>query len=168
MKTHQKFRGEVFTRMSLRFRRSRYGMIVLVLPSLTFLLVIGCADMHFSVGTKPDISALEEVLKIGQSGEADVLGALGAPSGKGKEMFPIGQDWGTANNYRQKQRTMWSYYYEEGFLKGNLHEDRRILLFVFFDGDRYDGYMWFSSLADAGSQASKIGPDSSTPAETKK
>jgi hypothetical protein len=139
-------------------------MIPLVLPSLALLLVIGCVDIHFSVGTKPNISALEGVLKIGQSGEADVLAALGAPSGKGKEMLPIGQEWGTVNNYHQKERTMWTYYYEEG----NFEDDRRILLFVFFDGERYDGYMWFSSLADAGTQASKIGSETSPQGETKK
>jgi len=37
---------------------------------------------------------------------------------------------------------MWSYYYEEGTLK----DARRIFLFVYFDQDMYDGYMWFSSL----------------------
>lgn len=164
MKTHHGLHAKIFLRMSPRFRRSRYGMIAFVLPSLALLHVIGCADIHFSVGTRPDLSALEDVLKIGQSSEADVLAALGAPSGKGEEMFPIGQEWGTANNYHQKQRPMWSYYYEEG----NLKDDRRIFLFVFFDGDRYDGYMWFSSLADASSQASKIGSDSSPSTETKK
>ena len=135
-------------------------MIAFVILSLVLLHMIGCADVHFSAGTRPHLIALEDVLKIGQSSEAYVLAALGAPSGKGKEMFPIGQEWGTVNNYHQKQRTMWSYYFEEG----NLKDDRRIFLFVFFDGDRYDGYMWFSSLADASSQASKIGLDTNTPA----
>ena len=162
MKTHHRFRAKICPRMSLRFRRSRYIIISVVLPALALLLVIACADIHFSVGTKPDVSTLEDVLKIGQSSEADVLAALGAPSGKGKEMLPIGQEWGTANNYHQKQRTMWSYYYEEG----NLKDDRRIQLFVFFDNDRYDGYMWFSSLPEASSQASKIESDTSPPVGT--
>jgi hypothetical protein len=43
---------------------------------------------------------------------------------------------------REEPRTMWSYYYEEGDLK----DMRRIFLFVYFDRDKYDGYMWFSSL----------------------
>jgi hypothetical protein len=113
------------------------------------------ADFHMHVGTRPDVSALESVLKVGHSNQSEVRAALGAPSGKGKEMFPIGQELGTVYSYHQKQRTMWSYYYEEGTLK----DDRRIFLFVFFDDERYDGYMWFSSLPDAGSQASKIGLD---------
>jgi len=46
---------------------------------------------------------------------------------------------------------MWSYYYEKGFIKvrdsGRLDaEMRRTFLFVYFDHERYDGYMWFSSL----------------------
>jgi hypothetical protein len=39
-------------------------------------------------------------------------------------------------------RDLWVYYYEEG----SLTDDRRIFLFVFFKQDRYDGYLWFSSL----------------------
>jgi hypothetical protein len=97
---------------------------------------------------------LEDVLKIGQSSEADVEAVLGRPSGKGTEMFPIDEEQATTYNYRQKQRTMWTYYYEEGTL---FKDDRRILLFVFFHGERYDGYLWFSSLPDAGTQAAKTG-----------
>lgn len=164
MKTNHMLHAKMLLKISPKFLWSRYRMIAFVLLSLVLLHVIGCADVHFCTGTRPDLSALEDVLKIGQSSEADVLAAMGAPSGKGKEMFPIGQKWGTANNYHQKQRTMWSYYFEEA----NLKDDRRIFLFVFFDGDRYDGYMWFSSMADASSQASKIGSDSSPSAGTKK
>ena len=39
-------------------------------------------------------------------------------------------------------RDLWVYYYEEG----SLSDARRTFLFVFFLGDQYDGYMWFSSL----------------------
>ena len=164
MKTHHGLQTKMFLRMSPKFLRNRYGMIAFVLLSLALVLVVGCVDINFYVGTRPDLSVLEDVLKIGQSSEADVLAVLGAPSGKGKEMFPIGQEWGTVNKYHQKQRTMWSYYFE----KGNLKDDRRIFLFVFFDSDRYDGYMWFSSLADASSQASKIGSHNRPSAEPKK
>jgi hypothetical protein len=137
--------------------RGSHGRYCIMAPLVLFsamLLVSGCGDVRLAVGSKPEINALEDVLKIGQSSEADVEAVLGRPSGKGTEMFPIGQEQATAYNYRQKQRTMWTYYYEEGTL---FKDDRRILLFVFFDGDRYDGYMWFSSLPDAGSQAGKIG-----------
>ncbi len=39
-------------------------------------------------------------------------------------------------------RVMWSYYYEEG----TLQDVRRTFLFVYFDGDLFDGYFWVSSL----------------------
>ena len=36
----------------------------------------------------------------------------------------------------------WTYYYEAGTFR----DARRQYLWVYFDGDVYDGYMWFSSL----------------------
>lgn len=152
MKTHQWLQAKVLLETLPRYSRRCYGKIVLALLLLAIFHLSGCVDVHFRVGTKPATGVLEDVLKIGQSGEAEVLASLGTPSGKGKEMFPITQDSGVAYNYRQKQRVMWSYYFEEGDLK----DDRRIFLFVFFDRGRYDGYMWFSSLPDADSQASWI------------
>ena len=96
------------------------------------ILVGACADIRVRVGSKPDTDVLERSLRVGESTRADVLAALGEPTGKGRAMLPI----------NSKPRTMWSYYYEEGDLK----DARRIFLFVYFDEDRYDGYMWFSSL----------------------
>ncbi len=96
------------------------------------ILAVGCADIRLRVGRLPDINALETSLKPGQSTREDVVNVLGEPFGKGKEMLPIGL----------KPRTLWSYYYEEG----SLEDDRHMFLFVFLDGEKYDGYMWFSSL----------------------
>lgn len=97
-----------------------------------FMLLGGCGDIQIRVGDRPDVSVLEGRLQLGQSREVDVLAALGEPFGRGREMLPISR----------MPRTMWTYYYEEGSLK----DDRRIFLFIYFDHDRYDGYMWFSSL----------------------
>jgi hypothetical protein len=52
---------------------------------------------------------------------------------------------------RPNAGAMWSYYYEEALVRDILSqhpsiESRRIFVFVFFDEDRYEGYMWFSSL----------------------
>jgi hypothetical protein len=43
-----------------------------------------------------------------------------------------------------KLRTMpmWSYFYMEG----TLEDIRQMWLFIYFEEDRYEGYMWFSSL----------------------
>jgi len=84
------------------------------------------------MGHRPNIDVLEKSLQPGASTAADVLLALGQPFGKGKTMLPIDG----------KPRTMWSYYYGEG----NLEDARGIYLFVYFVDNRYDGYMWFSSL----------------------
>ena len=74
---------------------------------------------------------LDGALRPGESTRADVLAALGEPSGKGRAMLPI----------HPKPRTMWFYYYGEA----TMQDIRRVLLFVYFDGEKYDGYMWFSS-----------------------
>jgi hypothetical protein len=84
------------------------------------------------IGNRPNTDRLETALRVGESTRADVRAALGEPFGTGRSMLPIDP----------APRTVWSYYYEEGDLK----EARRIFLFVYFNQDRYDGYMWFSSL----------------------
>jgi hypothetical protein len=103
----------------------------LALAMLMSFLGSGCG-VRFVAGSRPNIDVLEKSLRMGESTAADVSAALGEPSGKGRAMLPI----------ESKPRTMWSYYYEEG----TLEDDRRIFLFVYFDQDRYNGYMWFSSL----------------------
>lgn len=113
-----------------RERPLRLGILGLAVAS--FLWVQACADIRIRVGSQPNTDVLETSLRIGESTRADVLGVLGPPFGKGRAMFPIDP----------KPRTTWSYYYEEGGTK----DSRRIFLFVYFDEDRYDGYMWFSSL----------------------
>jgi hypothetical protein len=99
---------------------------------LTIILTISGCNIQMRAGRLPNIQALEDSLQPGISTRSEVLMALGEPFGRGKEMLPIGQ----------KSRTLWSYYYEEG----SLEDDRRIFLFIFLDGDKFDGYMWFSSL----------------------
>lgn len=112
---------------------------------LALLLVAGtticCApkNIEIRVGRRPDIPAIEERLYVGQSTADDVLAVLGPPRGKGLAMLPIDPT----------QRTMWSYMYlessiqTEGEAPGDL---RSLILFVFFEQDRYAGYMWFSSV----------------------
>lgn len=103
-----------------------------VMVVLWLVALCAACNFHVSVGRQPDPDVLETILRIGESTPADVRSELGEPDGTGREMLPIGE----------KPREMWSYYYEEG----DLQDSRRIFLFVFFDQDRYDGYMWFSSL----------------------
>jgi hypothetical protein len=111
----------------------RFAAVCILGVGLVFgLLVSGCADIKIRMGSRPDVDALERSLRIGKSTRADVGAVLGMPFGKGRAMLPVDP----------KATTVWSYYYEEG----NLTDIRRVMLFVYFDEDRYDGYMWFSSL----------------------
>ncbi len=112
-------------------RPARIGLLSLV---LVFPLLGGCANIRFQIGNRPNTDVLESPLRIGESARDDVLEVLGQPDGKGRVHLPIDLT----------PRTMWSYYYEEGTLK----DARRMFLFVFFFQDKYNGYMWFSSLPE--------------------
>ncbi len=105
------------------------------------IVTSGCVTMNYRVGTRPDPSVLEKNLKVGKSTSEEVIGALGRPDGKGAAMFTM---------YSQPSQ-LWSYYYEEG----TMEEARRIFLFIFMNEDRYDGYMWFSSLPEPSAEPRK-------------
>lgn len=107
----------------------RVGLVALIL--MVALPMGGCID-RIRIGNRPNPDVLEQSLRLGESTPADVVAALGQPYGKGRAVLPIDSN----------PKTLWSYYYEEGDLK----DARRIFLFVYFDHDHYDGYMWFSSL----------------------
>lgn len=110
------------------------ALLLLIGASLS---LAGCGPMQIRAGKKPDVSVLQ-TLQVGQSTQQEVRAAIGEPDGQGRSMFP----------WQDTPRTLWTYYYEEGVidLGGSGSDDRRIFLFLFFDGDKYDGYMWFSNL----------------------
>jgi hypothetical protein len=103
-----------------------------LIAMITLVALFGCGSPVIRVGRQPDISSLDRSLQPLVSTRSDVLRVLGEPRNTGGAMLP-GHDG---------PRDLWVYYYEEG----SLADDRRIFLFVFFLKDRYDGYMWFSSL----------------------
>lgn len=107
-----------------------FSLIVIIVISQ----ITGC-NINVKAGKRPNITALETILKSGESSSQDVLNALGTPTGKGQEMLP----------FMDSIRVTWTYYYEQL----DLDDDSRLFLFVFFDkNNRYDGYMWFSSLPE--------------------
>jgi len=134
-------------------RGSRFGIRKPVSAALTYLGLLcatmafisvvtnGCVGMKYRVGNRPDPSLLETKLSVGKSNSEEVIGALGKPDGKGAAMFTM---------YSQPSQ-LWSYYYEEG----TMEEARRIFLFIFMNEDRYDGYMWFSSLQELSTEPRK-------------
>ncbi len=59
------------------------------LACLLSLLVAGCAFENYYVGTRPVTEALETTLRPGKSTPAEVIAALGKPSGPGGVMLPV-------------------------------------------------------------------------------
>ena len=103
----------------------------------TAVLVSGCFGFRMEVGRRVDPALLETTLRIGESTRENVLAVLGEPGGRGRSLLPIDRT----------PKTVWLYYYSETNVESNeLKDVRQILLWVYLDGDRYDGYMWFSSL----------------------
>ncbi len=109
-----------------------FGLVI-----VSSVAVSGCISGRMEMGRRVDPARLETSLRIGESTRADVLAALGQPNGRGRGLLPIDAT----------VKTVWSYYYEESTIESNeLKDSRRMFLWVYLDGDRYDGYMWFSSL----------------------
>ena len=97
----------------------------------------GCGTVQIQAGRKFDPTLLEQSLKTGTSSQADAKAALGEPYGQGRALMP----------FHDSDRTVWTYFYERGSvdLASFATHDQRIYLFMFFAGDRFDGYMWFAS-----------------------
>lgn len=98
-------------------------------------MAMSACSIDVRMGRRPDVQELEKNLRLQESTSRDVRAVLGEPFGRGKAMLP---------GFHSTPRIMWSYYYGEASLK----DARSTYLFVFFDQDRYDGYMWFSSLVN--------------------
>jgi hypothetical protein len=94
--------------------------------------IAGCAVVPTRTGIKPNVEVLEGELRIGESTKDDVRYFLGKPFGQGRDLLPI----------TREGRSMWIYYYAVD----SIPRSRCLVLYIFFAGDRYDGYMWFSSL----------------------
>ena len=90
---------------------------------------------------RPDEKLLETTLVIGVSTKARVKEVLGEPRGPGGIYLPIDS----------RPRESWTYNYEKSSIgksqPGRLSLNSiRTFLFIYFDKDIYDGYMWFSSV----------------------
>ena len=108
------------------------GLVVLIAIAST-----ACGTVRIEAGRLVDPSVLETQLRIGESTREDVRAALGAPLGEGRAMLPM--DPGP--------RTVWSYAFAEVLVEGVEAKDaREMSVWIYFDGNRYDGYLWFSSL----------------------
>lgn len=100
------------------------------------MFAAGCVSIEVRSGKSLRDPNWQEALEVGTSTREEVLGVLGEPVGRGRALLPVDEG--------DSPRTVWTYYYEEA----TMEDARRLFLFVFLEGDRYDGYLWFSSLPD--------------------
>lgn len=107
-----------------------------ILLSLLATACVGVGEVRVLAGNRPNIERLESSLRLGESTREHVLAVLGEPSGRGRAMFPPDPSG--------RAVTIWSYRY----IEGTVRDPRGTYLLVFFDGDRYEGYLWYSSLPE--------------------
>ena len=109
----------------------------------TLLVMTACALLAgctIKYGRAPATDRLENELKPRVSNKADVLRVLGAPRGYGQAR--IGS--------LPADRVIWFYEVTEaGIISGDI---RFKFFLVYFDGDKLDGHLWFSSLGWAPSK----------------
>ena len=102
---------------------------------LALILILNGCSVSMKFGRMPDTNSLTS-LKQQVSTKGDVLNTLGPPRGYGSmRPYPY------AGYY-----DIWFYEFSEG--KGGIRsiESKVKMLLVFFDKDKFDGYMWFSAL----------------------
>ena len=98
------------------------------------MLLAGCAVETVKSQAFSRIDRLETEFKRGVSTKADVLTVLGEPDGSGGAIFPTAS-YGS---------DVWYYEAHRSSLSGL---SQKILL-VYFKGEEFDGFMWFSNDAD--------------------
>jgi len=102
-----------------------------VAPVLLTLVIAGCMTVSF--GVMPQTDRLDKLV-IGESQREDVLLVLGQPRGEGAADVSPEFD----------KRAIW--FYE--FVESDGQAVQLKMLLVYFVGDVYDGYLWFSSVED--------------------
>jgi hypothetical protein len=116
------------------------------LTALTLAATAACSPSA-SVGHMPAVAPLTSELVLGVSTRDDVRRSLGDPSGDGQYLFIA--------DYLPREA--WLYHEIKLTDAKAVHDTvvmnmRHQVLLVFFKGDRYDGYMWYSN---AGTAAAK-------------
>jgi len=94
------------------------------------VLAAGCSMPPITIGYRAPIGSLDRLVS-GKSSEANVRAALGYPLGHG------------AARYTKDQPLRKVWFYEFILMKGT--QIGINILLVFFQDDRYDGYLWFSA-----------------------
>ena len=110
------------------FRSGLFGLLALL---VTVSTLSGCTSVQLRMGTRTQPQEIENLLQFGQSTRHDVKQLFGEPDGTGAYLSPI----------TGRYSTVWSYYFAEGTLE--LMDDT--FLFVYFDNELYEGYLWFEN-----------------------
>ena len=105
----------------------RNALLAVTLAGLT----VACTQIE--VGVNPPVDRLKE-LRVGASTKAEVRQIVGQPQGKGASRIPDYPGY----------RDLWSY--EIVSFDGVTSE--YVILLIFFEGDIYDGYLWFDNAHD--------------------
>ena len=145
-------------------RRPRHTLNSFLLVAASFVLAacaVENADRALTIGAFTAVDRIEEELQRGVSTKADVERILGKPNGSGAAFL----DGSGAANLESveglsgigEKREIWLYEDHEGNIidsKGGVVRIhlRQQYLTVYFLGDRFDGFMWFSN---AGTQKVK-------------
>lgn len=98
------------------------------------MLLAGCAVQTVKSQAFSRLDRLETEFKQGVSTKADVLTVLGEPDGSGGAIFPTAS-YGS---------DVW--YYEAS--RSSLSGINQNILLVYFRGEVFDGFMWFSNDAN--------------------
>jgi outer membrane protein assembly factor BamE (lipoprotein component of BamABCDE complex) len=118
-----------------------FKRVVQLIIIASFPVVIsGCLSHTF--GSMPLTDRLGQ-LELGQSERADVLLVLGEPRGEGAAEF-------IQQSGRPREAWYYEYWRSESTMFSSKSTVKGKTLVVFFENEKYDGYMWFSALVEEG------------------
>ncbi len=102
---------------------------------LVWVSLLSSCSMPIKIGRMPNTVSLVSALQQKQSTKEDVFKLLGLPQGYG--MMRLSK--------LSNPRVVWFYEGMEGIstLSGSDSTINGKMLLIFFDGEKYDGYMWF-------------------------
>lgn len=142
------------TRPAYRFATWRRGLGAgAITIALTVSLVAGCAQPGaITTGPFKQMNRIDSELRRGVSTKSDVERVLGKPNGTGGTLMPPTQT---------KPGEVWVYYNSQtgtprisGSRPIKVDVDSRDqMIMVFFDGDIFDGYLWFLQVTTAAGEA---------------
>jgi len=128
----------------IKLRRRLFFILLLLAVSVALIPLSTAAD--YDTGARLKIPQLGAELKRGVSSKADVHRLLGAPKGFGEALLPpehiMHQVW-----YYEDIKLLDMKTDDSGVLRGKM---RQQVVLIFFAGDSFAGYMWFTNAQQVG------------------